>query len=475
MAARAPRVGYVEKQRRRGLRSGRISVTSVAPPEPTLDPFRIDTAKAGSSDYFKLFVTGPILIPLRIILICIILLLANAWAFLLSIGATVDIHHPEKLATWRVKLALPVICFLARSILFVLGFYYIEVKGQPAPTKARREALSLPGTARFMLVNQSFVAPLAVCNHLSYFEPFALISLGYAHVSKSQVAAQWYWRLPMVFLQTLAVTREDRNSSSKAVNAIASHADRCLKGDLSMPLMIYPEGTTTCGNAICRFKTGAFRPGVPIQPVVLRLFYTHFNPSESFESELWFWRAFSQYAYHMKLEFLPVYYPTEEELDDHHLYADNVRRIMARKLNLHSADYSMYDVLLQYNARKLGLPPLLCSVEWGYFADNFDLRMEFANGAMEIFADMNTTKDALLTLNQLYAGTAWLQPPTLLVSWCLLKLGIKVDYEDVADLLADHEQALTFRQFLYLICDRQAPLDQIQIKPRASSIESKTR
>lgn len=440
MAARAPRVGYVEKQRRRGLRSGRISVTSVAPPEPTLDPFRIDTAKAGSSDYFKLFVTGPILIPLRIILICIILLLANAWAFLLSIGATVDIHHPEKLATWRVKLALPVICFLARSILFVLGFYYIEVKGQPAPTK---------------------VAPLAVCNHLSYFEPFALISLGYAHVSKSQVAAQWYWRLPMVFLQTLAVTREDRNSSSKAVDAIASHADRCLKGDLSMPLMIYPEGTTTCGNAICRFKTGAFRPGVPIQPVVLRLFYTHFNPSESFESELWFWRAFSQYAYHMKLEFLPVYYPTEEELDDHHLYADNVRRIMARKLNLHSADYSMYDVLLQYNARKLGLPPLLCSVEWGYFADNFDLRMEFANGAMEIFADMNTTKDALLTLNQLYAG--------------LLKLGIQVDYEDVADLLADHEQALTFRQFLYLICDRQAPLDQIQIKPRASPIESKTR
>jgi len=124
----------------------------------------------------------------------------------------------------------------------------------------------------------------------------------------------------------------------------------------------------------------------------------------------------------MKLEFLPVYYPTEEELDDHHLYADNVRRIMARKLNLHSADYSMYDVLLQYNARKLGLPPLLCSVEWGYFADNFDLRMEFANGAMEIFADMNTTKDALLTLNQLYAG--------------LLKLGIQVDYEDVADLLA---------------------------------------
>lgn len=36
----------------------------------------------------------------------------------------------------------------------------------------------------------------------------------------------------------------------------------------------------------------------------------------------------------LTLNFLPVYYPSEEEIKDPALYADNVRRMMARSLNV---------------------------------------------------------------------------------------------------------------------------------------------
>lgn len=34
-----------------------------------------------------------------------------------------------------------------------------------------------------------------------------------------------------------------------------------------LPLMIYPEGTTSNGSSLLRFKIGAFAPGVPIQRI----------------------------------------------------------------------------------------------------------------------------------------------------------------------------------------------------------------
>lgn len=36
----------------------------------------------------------------------------------------------------------------------------------------------------------------------------------------------------------------------------------------------------------------------------------------------------------LTLRFLPVYYPSEDEVNDPHLYADNVRRVMAQSLSV---------------------------------------------------------------------------------------------------------------------------------------------
>jgi lysophosphatidylcholine acyltransferase/lyso-PAF acetyltransferase len=44
-------------------------------------------------------------------------------------------------------------------------------------------------------------------------------------------------------------------------------------------VLLFPEATTTNGRALIHFKLGAFTPGLPIQPVVIRYPFVHFDNS----------------------------------------------------------------------------------------------------------------------------------------------------------------------------------------------------
>jgi len=44
-------------------------------------------------------------------------------------------------------------------------------------------------------------------------------------------------------------------------------------------VLLFPEGTTTNGRFLLSFQMGAFIPGYPIQPVVVRYPYVHFDQS----------------------------------------------------------------------------------------------------------------------------------------------------------------------------------------------------
>ncbi|KAG5182273.1 hypothetical protein JKP88DRAFT_278255 [Tribonema minus] len=52
-----------------------------------------------------------------------------------------------------------------------------------------------------------------------------------------------------------------------------------LREPTYLPLVIFPEGTTTNGAAMIRFRTGVFRAQVPVQPLVIAFPFRHFNPS----------------------------------------------------------------------------------------------------------------------------------------------------------------------------------------------------
>jgi hypothetical protein len=109
---------------------------------------------------------------------------------------------------------------------------------------------------------------------------------------------------------------------------------------------MFPEGTTTNRSCLAKFKPGAFKPGVPVQPVLIRY-------PNRLDSCTWTWDgesaykaiyyALAQFTNWMEVEFLPVYEPTEEEREDESLYCKNVETLMAKKLGVPNSDFQMED------------------------------------------------------------------------------------------------------------------------------------
>lgn len=91
------------------------------------------------------------------------------------------------------------------------------------------------------------------------------------------------------------------------------------------------QGTTTNGNYLLPFRTGAFVAGLPVQPVLLQYPQHTGNPALSWETV----RALrhihltmSSFLHSAHIYELPMYFPSEEEKSDPRLYADNVRKYM---------------------------------------------------------------------------------------------------------------------------------------------------
>lgn len=74
------------------------------------------------------------------------------------------------------------------------------------------------------------------------------------------------------------VVTVDRSSSSSRRDAAGEIKRRAMCNDWPH-VALFPEATTTNGRSLVSFKTGAFVPGLPVQPVVVRYPYTTFDPS----------------------------------------------------------------------------------------------------------------------------------------------------------------------------------------------------
>lgn len=128
------------------------------------------------------------------------------------------------------------------------SFHYISVKGTPATAKQ---------------------APiLVVAPHSSYVDSIVVVS---GH-PPSIVAKRETADIPLLgkiinYAQPIYVQREDPNSRQ---NTIKNIVDRARSEEDWPQVVIFAEGTCTNRTALIKFKPGAFYPGVPVQPVLLR-------------------------------------------------------------------------------------------------------------------------------------------------------------------------------------------------------------
>ena len=73
-------------------------------------------------------------------------------------------------------------------------------------------------------------------------------------------------------------------------------------------VLIFPEGTTVAQQAMIAFQMGAFRPGVPVQPVVIGYPFRHHDVSwtPDYSALMLLWRTCCQVVNFMHVQYLPI-------------------------------------------------------------------------------------------------------------------------------------------------------------------------
>ena len=152
-------------------------------------------------------------------------------------------------------------------------------------------------------------------------------------------------------LGVVFVYRQDPESRQKTAAAIKARA----KDGARRPLLIFPEGTNTNGRVLISFRPGPFRPGVPVQPVVLCYPHKYFNVA---------WRGkpgqnpflmMLQFTNSLEVTILEQYTPSAEEQASARQFAEGVREAMRAVMDVPTTRHSYDDVFLAALAERSGI------------------------------------------------------------------------------------------------------------------------
>ncbi|CAI9101656.1 OLC1v1039027C4 [Oldenlandia corymbosa var. corymbosa] len=289
-------------------------------PKPcTVDPFRNSTPKVeGFYEWVKILVCLPVAL-LRLVLFGLCLLVGYL-ATRCALEGWKDKENP--MPKWRCRfMGITRLC--SRGILFSFGYHWIRRKGRPAPRE---------------------IAPVVVSNHVSYIEPIFF----FYELFPTIVASESHDSMPFVgtiirAMQVIYVNRFSQSSRKQAVNEIKRKAS-CNRFPR---VLLFPEGTTTNGRVIISFQLGAFIPGYPIQPVVIRYPHVHFDQSwGNISLAMLMFRMFTQFHNFMEVEYLPVVFPLEDKKETAAQFSQRTSDAIANALNVVQTSHSYGDMLL---------------------------------------------------------------------------------------------------------------------------------
>ncbi|KAL3536900.1 hypothetical protein ACH5RR_000266 [Cinchona calisaya] len=343
------------------------------PGPTTIDPFKNNTPRIeGVYEWVKILVCLPIAV-LRLVLFGLCLMVGYVTTVLALCGWE-DKDNP--MPKWRSRI-MWVTRFCTRCILFSFGYHWIRRKGRPAPRE---------------------IAPIVVSNHVSYIEPIFF----FYELFPTIVASESHDSMPFVgtiirAMQVIYVNRFSHSSRKNAVNEIKRKAS----SDQFPRVLLFPEGTTTNGRVIISFQLGAFIPGYPIQPVVVRYPHVHFDQSwgDMSLAKLMF-RMFTQFHNFMEVEYLPVVSPVETMKENAVQFGQRTSHAIATALNVVQTSHSYGDVLLLTKASEFNQDkPSLYMVEMAWVESSFHLSTLEAVDLLDIFLSMNPDSSGHVTIH----------------------------------------------------------------------------
>jgi len=198
----------------------------------------------------------------------------------------------------------------------------------------------------------------------------------------------------------ILVRRASANSKRETVEQIELRAKNPSKFG---QIMIFPEGTNSNRKSLLKFKPGAFIPGVPVQPVLLRF--------EGWDTLTWtfdgtnikilIFLTLCQFMIKMQVEYLPVYNPVETEQKNANLYAENVRKKMADSLGVPCSELTYENGVLYELSLKLKLPTCLACFDYTQLVRRTGFGIRDFKRRMCEFRALRFEKTSLITVESL--------------------------------------------------------------------------
>ena len=113
---------------------------------------------------------------------------------------------------------------------------------------------------------------LLISNHIGFYD--VIINL-YLHpsnfIAKKELSTYPIFGTLSKLLNCVFVDRKSEFSRKEMLNEIYQRQIQYYNEKIFIPLLIYPEGTTTCGRNILKFKKGAFAYLLPIKPGIVNI------------------------------------------------------------------------------------------------------------------------------------------------------------------------------------------------------------
>lgn len=231
------------------------------------------------------------------------------------------------------------ICFaILRASFFFGGFYWIRIVDH-------------------RLDKSRFAPIIPVAPHSSFFDFLVILKLKRpTFVSRLDNKDIPFVGNILKLCKGIYVDRDDKNSRANTISEIKKRAQN------GEHILIFPEGTCANRTSMVQYKQGAFIPGLPVQPVIVRW---EAGVEDSMDSVTWSWEgpgplrlllhALARTSTNLEINILPEYVPNEEERTHIKVFSANVSRMMCYKLGVLQSYYSFDDVPLIPLARNIGM------------------------------------------------------------------------------------------------------------------------
>ncbi|WOL11806.1 lysophospholipid acyltransferase LPEAT1 isoform X1 [Canna indica] len=284
----------------------------------------------------KLGIAAVTLVPIRLVMAMSILIVYYLICRICTLFFTPHREDEQEdyahMGGWRRAVVVRCGRFLSRAMFFTFGFYWIKETRIANEDNCRDQD------------GESQRPGVIVSNHISYLDIlYHMSSFFPSFVAKRSVA-----KLPLVGLISkclgcVYVQRESKSTDFKGVSGVVTERiHEAHKNKLFPMMLLFPEGTTTNGDYLLPFKSGAFLAKVPVLPVILRYPYNRLSPAwDSISGVRHVFFLLCQFVNHIEVIHLPIYYPSEQEKEDPKLYATNVRKLMATEGNLTLSDIGL--------------------------------------------------------------------------------------------------------------------------------------